>query len=463
MKKITLFVFAFLLTTLLAAFPAEARAAEILESGTCGDNLTWTLTKDGVLTISGNGDMEDFGYDAPLPWYDIKTVIISDGVTSIGNYAFKDCGTLTSITIGRNVQRIGSYAFRGCRRLSEVRIFDVAAWCGISFEFPFANPITNAALYLNDTLVTDLMIPRNVRIISPYAFSECTSLRRVVISEGVTEIGDIAFASCENLSEIELPDSIIKIGDSAFRNTSISSIHLGENVTLIDAAAFQHCQFLKSVVVPDSVESIGNGAFFGCIGLTDITLGSGITSIGANAFRQCDALWHVLYRGTTQQWDTITLGASNDSLSAAIRHDNITGNEQIDASNQSCAICACDHQWDDGAVTKEATCKENGMTSYICTLCQYIKTEAIAKLTEHTPGAPATATTDQTCTVCGEVLQKATGETEPTTLPTTGPVTAPAEPAVDNAPQNDFTWVFIPAVILIGAAAVGFIIWKKKK
>ncbi len=198
------------------------------DSGTCGDNLTWTYVEaTHTLTISGEGSMRNYSSDylyAFIPWYDyrnkITKVIIEDGVTSIGEYAFYYCSGLTSVTIGNSVISIGdnafSYcsgltsvtignsvisigdcAFSGCSGLASVHVADLAAWCGILFENDDANPLNLAHhLSMNGNEVTDLVIPFNVESIGKYAFSGCTALTSVTIPNSVTSIEQYAFNGC---------------------------------------------------------------------------------------------------------------------------------------------------------------------------------------------------------------------------------------------------------------------------
>ena len=175
---------------------------------------------------------------------------IPDSITSIGRYAFYDCSRLTSITIGNGVTSIGDEAFGWCSELSAVYITDVAAWCKIHFYDEAANPLGHKRnLYLNGELVTDLVIPGSVISIGNYAFYDCNSLTSVTIPGSVISIGDSAFYDCNSLTSVTIPGSVISIGDSAFYN----------------------CSSLTSVTIPDSVTSIGASAFSGCSSLTSVT------------------------------------------------------------------------------------------------------------------------------------------------------------------------------------------------
>ena len=251
----------------------------------------------------------------------LTSVTIGNNVTSIGNCAFGSCTGLTSVTIPNSVTSIGEYAFDGCSSLTYVNISDIAAWCAISFDY---NPLYYAhKLYLNGTLVTELVIPNSVTSIGNYAFSGCTGLTSVTIPNSVTSIGNWAFSSCSGLTSIEIPNSVISIGDYAFGNcSSLTSVTIesdsimgkvypvasslkktfgsqvkeyiiGNSVTSIGMNAFNECDSLTSVTIGNSVTSIGERAFAGCSSLSSVTIGNSVTSIGERAFYGCSGLTSV--------------------------------------------------------------------------------------------------------------------------------------------------------------------------
>ena len=321
-KRLLSFVLAALMIASL--LPATALAADIVDSGTCGaegdgSNLTWTLDSEGVLTISGSGDMH--GYDhLGAPWYGIrspvKSAVIADGVTSIGDSAFFDCTSLTSVTIPDSVTSIGEYAFYNCTSLTSVTI---------------PNSVTSIGEYAfyNCTSLTSVAIPDSVTSIGEYAFSHCTSLTSVTIPDSVTSIGRYAFYYCTSLTSVTIPDSVTSIGEYAFYDcTSLTSVTIPDSVTSIGDGAFSYCESLTSVTIPDSVTSIGWHAFDGCTSLTGIwvaegnshyasdasgvlfnkdkttlvqcpgafaayTIPNSVTSIGADAFSYCRSLTSV--------------------------------------------------------------------------------------------------------------------------------------------------------------------------
>ena len=183
-------------------------------SGSCGDHLNWKL-ENGTLTISGTGAMNNYGFDN-MPWRSsrgsIKTVYIEDGVTRIGDSAFRACSNLNSITIPDSVTSIGYAAFYGCSKLSSITI------------------------------------PDSVTSIGAQAFNRCSNLSSITIPNKVTSIGDYTFCFCSNLGSITIPDSVTSIGSYAFNG----------------------CSNLSSITIPDSVTSIGDSAFMDCNSLTSV-------------------------------------------------------------------------------------------------------------------------------------------------------------------------------------------------
>ena len=272
-------------------------------------DLTWKLYEDGTLNISGTGAMKDYSYDSPATRKkdNVKKVVIEDGVTSIGAYAFYNCSSLTDITISGSVTSIGKSAFYNCSSLTDITIpgsvtsiGEIAfSWCSnlTSIEIPssvtsigesaFSSTpwltnkrqengslvIVNGILIDGRTCSGEVTIPDGVTNIGNRAFQDCTDLTSVVIPEGVTSIGEFAFQNCTGLTSITIPDGVTSIGMTAFYGCrSLTSINIPEGVTSIGAFAFFECAELTSIKIPSSVTSIGDFAFSGCNNLNEITV-----------------------------------------------------------------------------------------------------------------------------------------------------------------------------------------------
>ena len=208
----------------------------------------------------------------------LSEIVIPSSVTSIGNSAFWGCNSLSEIVIPSSVTNIGDSAFSGCRSLSEIVIPSSVTSIG---DYAFSDC---------DSL-SEMVIPSSVTSIGHHAFYDCRSLSEIVIPSGVTSIGHHAFYGCRSLSEIVIPSSVTSIGHYAFYDClSLSEIVIPSSVTSIGHYAFWYCLSLSEIVIPSSVTSIGYSAFSGCRSLSEIVIPSSVTSIGDYAFSDCDSL-----------------------------------------------------------------------------------------------------------------------------------------------------------------------------
>ena len=275
-------IFSFVLAVLMIAslLPATALAAYVVTSGTCGAEVTWTLDSEGTLTISGTGAMKDYTYDDAAPWKnaEVKTVVMDNGVTSIGNFAFFFCGSLTDIVIPDSVTSIGDTAFTRCESLTGVTIPSSVTRIG--------NGVFNVC-----TSLTDITIPEGVTSIGDYTFHWCSNLTGVTIPEGVTSIGDSAFSGCPSLADITVPNGVTSIGSEAFLGCkSLTSMVIPDSVVSIGDHAFYGCANLAQVSIPDGIASISDWLFYSCTSLKEISIPAGVTAIGEYAFFECTGL-----------------------------------------------------------------------------------------------------------------------------------------------------------------------------
>ena len=217
---------------------------------------------------------------------------INENTKIIAQDAFKYCNKLTKLVVPASVLSVGSSAFGDCASLKEVYISDLQAWLNIDFYNSSSNPLYNSAnLYLNEELLTEVVIPENVLEIKNNAFAGCSSLTSVVISNSVTSIGDYAFENCESLIEIVIPDSVTSIGTWAFENcSSLTSVAIPDSVTSIGDYAFRDCDSLTGITIPKSITRIGTQVFLDCRTLTTIIIPNSVTGIGDYAFAGCTSL-----------------------------------------------------------------------------------------------------------------------------------------------------------------------------
>ena len=253
------------------------------------------------------------------------SIVLPEGITSIGAYAFFYYKGLTSVRMGNNVSVIGDSAFSNCSRLASVTIPNSVTSIGTS-------------AFRNCTGLTSVSIPNSVTSIGNSAFENCSSLASVIIPDSVTNIGSNVFYNCSNLAAIDvapgntmyssidgilydktgtslirfpmgkteiivtIPHTVTSIGNNAFSNcSSLTSVSIPNSVTSIGNSAFRGCRSLASIIIPDSVTSIGDSAFSYCSKLTSVIIGNTVEAIGKAAFDECSKLATVTFNGTIAQ------------------------------------------------------------------------------------------------------------------------------------------------------------------
>lgn len=384
-----------------AVFQAVYSIADY-DSGYCGaedsgKNLQWNLdVVNGILTISGTGDMRDYFISSLAPWHGyrnyIKTIIIEDGVTSIGDFAFYECRKVVTFTITDDITRIGKYAFNGC------------------------------------DLIVSMYIPSSVNTIDAKAFHSCnglvefivngdnqyfTSVDGVLFDKNVEEL--IKFPLAKEVTEYFAPDSIKSIGADSF-NGCMYLTKISFYADTIKENAFYGCENLENVTIGGRVRNIEPYAFYNCKNLKELSIYSINLTIGDWAFYKCNNLETIEYKGSQAMWDEFDFGNDNKPLTKA---NVITGiyTSAVEPSNSvitfrkrvapPTANEECKHNYE--TVVTAPTCSSKGFTTYTCSKCGNSyngdETEALV----HSYNAVITKATcneggftTYTCSVCGD-------------------------------------------------------------
>jgi len=461
LKKVWTVVIALVLCVLI--LPLKADAAEITASGTCGENLTWTLDSEGTLTISGTGAMANYDtYSSTAPWYNqrrsIFSVVIEEGVTTIGYAAFYDLAQLKSVIIPESITKIDSFAFYRCSALTEISIPKNVNDIGLyslgyceNLQNIYVSPenmhfagVDGVLCNNNGTRLitypvgrTDVVIPESIQTIGSRAFFACNKITSITIPKYITKLEHGPIDSCKNLEEViivgdadfdySIFDSCDKVASikavDSTKYTSIDGILYNKDVTtlircptVIDSiiipntvktvgeGAFYECEKLKEVIIPEGVTNIGDYAFDLCYGLRNITIPKDVQSIGNWAFYGCSKMEHVYYAGTQEQWEAIVKDDIRLDEKAKIIYNHPEHNVVIIPAS-------------------EATCTTEGLTegSY-CSICNMtLSAQSLIAATGHTSGklqvendvAPDCDNLGHRdhvvyCTVCGEEISRNT-------------------------------------------------------
>ena len=290
-----------ILVLVLASVPVVAGASVQKENdrNACGDHLTWSLDDDGLLTISGTGEMESYSEESDAPWnrFRVRSVVVAEGVTGIGDRAFMHCHSMRSISLPESLTRIGDYAFYGCSGLKTIVIPDGVREIGENpfLECPSLREIIlspdHMSLAVEDDrflfstsdhrLVCSLpaeepyeyAIPADTLIIGSYAFYESENLYSVIFPDGLIRIGDHAFAGCTSLRSVTVPGSVTSVGDYAFSGCrGLRSVRFAEGVASIGSGAFAYCWLLDEIWLPDTLASLGSHPFDDCRNLSGFHL-----------------------------------------------------------------------------------------------------------------------------------------------------------------------------------------------
>ena len=331
-------------------------------------SLSWTLS-DHVLTISGDGEIPDYSYTSHAPWYgsEIDSIVIENGVTHIGAWAFDHCSAV-SISIPETVTSIGDYSIRYCEALESVSIPNGVTEIGTyafesctglqSIYLPESLASVGASVFYKCSNLREVVIPENVTVLPSNLFNECIRLGGVTLPNGLTNIGNSAFAYCNSLTDVyfkgvpdtwqgiaigagndalssalrhyvyndnlswTLTDSVLTITgtgtmptfspDAPWDGEAFTSVVIEEGITSISSRAFRGCSSMQLISIPNGVTRIDSSAFQSCSALTEIILPDSIGTIGASAFLGCSSLTQATFgSGLTSIGDTVFSGCSS--------------------------------------------------------------------------------------------------------------------------------------------------------
>lgn len=311
---------------------AQGQSENIIASGGCGRyngsaGMIWTLYQDGLLEISGSGEMGTI--TTHQPWEavkdQIKQVIIKEGVSSISSSAFSECTNLISVSIPESVTQIGVNAFQDCSNLVDIGLpnsiteipyamfwkctslqkitipesvtnIDQSAfsWCEGLQEVDIKGHVKTIPSFENCSKLKTITIPDSVTTFPICVFYGCEALETVILPSSLSAIPEGAFNGCKNLKQIVIPESVKEIGESAFKECSkLESLVLPEGISTIGYNAFADCNNLISINIPSSITAINNSTFSGCKKLTNITIPEGVTVIESRAFCECSSLTEI--------------------------------------------------------------------------------------------------------------------------------------------------------------------------
>lgn len=429
-----------------------AKLSDVLAEGTLAD-LSWSLARSGVLTISGSGELPELANDGTsVPWKKhgdiIIEVVIKSGVTGVGSGAFTGCTALKKVSISDTVKKLDLNAFSGCTALEAFAVEDgneaYASVDGVLFNAGktqlISCPVGKTGAYT---------VPETVTEIEKSAFT-ASGVESVSMSDAVNAVGEGAFSNCSKLKSVVLPKGLKELKKSLFSGCSaLEAISIPDSVKTLGEGVFSGCAALKEVKIPGEVTVIPKNAFSGCAALESVSIPKSVTAIKEAAFDRCTALKNVTFLGKDDEWGKVTIAGKNDALDSATKNfpnhthsyvDTVTaptctangytvhkcscGDTKTDSYTKMlghsyqggiCVRCGVleDHKHDFKQTVTAPTCTSEGFTTYTCACGESYKKNYVSAL-EHKPELKNEKkagclkggyTGDEVCTVCGKVFK----------------------------------------------------------
>ena len=214
----------------------------------------------------------------------LRSVMLSEGLSAIGAYAFFGCDALESVTIPASLTSIGQNVFERCHHLSSVTLSD-----GLT--------VIGSEMFYYCTALESITIPASVTSIGDSAFQGCSTLRNVTLSNGLTTIGGYMFLACTSLESIAIPTSVTSIGYAAFASCGLKSVAIPDSVTSMGTYVFNNCASLSSITIGSGLTALPEDTFSYCTSLISVTVPANITSIGESVFEGDTLLQRVVIAG----------------------------------------------------------------------------------------------------------------------------------------------------------------------
>ena len=362
-KKALVVLMAVMMVFTMMPSMAWADDTTLATSGTCGadgnaESVNWSFASDdGVLTISGSGDMADYTTASPAPWQEHKDSVtkvkVEDGVTSIGSYAFRAYTNLQEVTLPSSVIKIGDSAFDGATKLTGISLNSIKTigaeafvdCTGInSISLDSAQTIGQVA-FANCSGLTSVTLgsaENQVELVGKQAFGKCAALKSVAFTNvkelgeesftmsgltsvdltGVEAVGKKAFSRDTNLASVTFGSTAIQIGNQAFSNSGLVKVSVPGTASL-DNYAFYNCKQLTEAILGEGITTIPSSCFNGAAALKSVTIPATITTIAKNAFAKCTTLETAHYAGTKEQWNAVSVDTGNEALTALMNKDAV--------------------------------------------------------------------------------------------------------------------------------------------
>ena len=361
--------------------------------GNCGleiTNLKWTLSEDGVLIISGTGDMSNVDSSIYAPWNahcdKITSVVVEEGVETIGKNMLGLLPNLRQVSLPETLRHIGAGAFHTNPKLEYI-------------DFPGSLESISNSAFQNSGL-KEVALPENAWI-GAYAFENCTALKKVKIDSTLDtdSNGSYLFQGCTALTDVTLGENVKRIGQYMFAGcTSLKQITVPGNVKMLAGNAFDGCTGLTAVILANGVEHIGPSAFARCTALREFTFPASITELEEAIFNRCENLETLRFTG-----DAPNISGSAFStlkVTAYYPADNNTWTKDARGYYGSTLIewLPANHSHSYTATVVAPTCYDQGYTEYTCT-CSYSYRDNFVKATGHHYSSDQ----DPYCSICGDV------------------------------------------------------------